>query len=273
MTFNPDYVPSGANNRANEYFRKINNVKIAKNEMSRSEFVGGATSFPLTVTVGGGIASAVNQAVFNFNVAAGDAAPGKRLVISLVTNGYAAPGSVTLTVDGVPATLVGEISTPPGVPSQWAGTFIVLNENAGNRAGVATFPEPVNGIGGCSHSVVGMGPATDEIPLDVVTSASKDGSPQWVEDIARLAGGITISTVSGVDTGGVSYTGGLVSSRSNGYNLPFFIHVGRSEDVVDDPTSEVTIRYAVDAGDINGLVLASWGPGSPVMQQLPVLPE
>ena len=40
MTYSPDYVPTGPNNKANEYYKKINNVRIAKTDYNRTEFFG-----------------------------------------------------------------------------------------------------------------------------------------------------------------------------------------------------------------------------------------
>ena len=35
---NPDFVPSGVNNRANSYYQRINHVRIAREQSSRSAF-------------------------------------------------------------------------------------------------------------------------------------------------------------------------------------------------------------------------------------------
>lgn len=46
MPFNPDYSPSGANNKRNPYYAKHNHVRLAKNAASRSEFASGAKYTP-----------------------------------------------------------------------------------------------------------------------------------------------------------------------------------------------------------------------------------
>ena len=50
MTYNPDYIPFGPNNKNNPYYKKINHVRLAKVDFNKTEFFG---------TVGG-IARPVN---------------------------------------------------------------------------------------------------------------------------------------------------------------------------------------------------------------------
>jgi hypothetical protein len=39
MAHDPNYVPTGANNRANAYNEKDNNVKLARDACNRAEFI------------------------------------------------------------------------------------------------------------------------------------------------------------------------------------------------------------------------------------------
>jgi hypothetical protein len=73
--FNPDYVPSGPNNKANPYYKAINSVQLAKSDETPSEFlgtVGGGVPIPApplnedlpTVTVSGGGTAYVGSVLF-----------------------------------------------------------------------------------------------------------------------------------------------------------------------------------------------------------------
>lgn len=65
MPFNPNFVPSGAANKRNEYFMKQNNVRINKRGRNKLEFFGGGTpgggggTGPISQT--GGVVSKFNR--------------------------------------------------------------------------------------------------------------------------------------------------------------------------------------------------------------------
>ena len=281
MTFNPDYNPTGANNRANEYFKKINNVKIAKNDMSRSELGvggGGISGVPLSISYNNfGILNAENSVLTPTSIFTGDAAPDKTVVS--VSGGGSVLGMAdpTWTMNAIPGVLHSG-RAPVGVENLIVGVGTVAFTATGNRPFTYTYSEVVDSIAVLSLRMLGMSTSEDRIPYDLRTFISGPGAPEFNMAVNRLNGGVTVAAVCFPGAlAAVSWTGVDVEldERSVGVTTLKCLGAAFSEDTANELDAPITATVAGGLGDGLGIgIVVSWGPGTPVeAATLPIFPE
>lgn len=74
---NPNYIPSGPNNKANPYYKRINTVRLARGDSNRTEFFG---------TVGGGASAGSQSLTISFAAVADPVLSGTRVDVQFDAN-------------------------------------------------------------------------------------------------------------------------------------------------------------------------------------------
>ena len=265
MTFNPDYVPFGANNRANEYYRKINNVKIAKNLMSRSLLLGEEPIFsvPLSATYASVVSSGLTQAAFNFpSVGTGLAGVGKRVLAIVASSAYSNPTPPTILLGGVAGTPLAGMRAPIAGNDQFIGAAIVEHEGAGDIAIDVTFPEAVNGVCISTFRIMGMSAAADEAPYYEQGVEGSAGVPRITWAANRRAGGITVAGIVCIGNEGTNFVG-VTEVAQVAFGAPQnTLSPAISDDVADVAGDPVTCTWGGASGANAAGLLLTWGPGT-----------